>query len=272
MPNAEMTWEQAVQSLRDRPDQAELVRACYYDDPLIEAARRYHRGGEWQAIRGLIPRPPGRALDIGSGRGISAYAFAADGWTTHALEPDASDLVGAGAIRSLAAEGGVSITVDQEWGEALPYPDAHFDVVHCRAVLHHAHDLGQLCKEIGRVLKPGGTFVAAREHVVTRHEDIPAFQASHPLHALYGGEYAYLEREYVDAIEGAGLTITHNFNPMESDINLAPATMADIKRRWAGKFGLASLAGLVPDAVLGWRGARIDSPGRLYTFVARKPA
>jgi Asp/Glu/hydantoin racemase len=36
-----MSWEQAVLSLREQPDAHELVLACFYDDPLIDAARRY---------------------------------------------------------------------------------------------------------------------------------------------------------------------------------------------------------------------------------------
>ncbi|WP_448658005.1 class I SAM-dependent methyltransferase [Sphingomonas sp. CJ99] len=266
-----MTWEQAVQSLRDRPDQAELVRACYYDDPLIDAARRFHASTEWRALRRLLPAPGGTALDIGSGRGISAFAFASDGWATTALEPDPSDIVGAGAIRGLAQAGGVTISVVETWGEQLPFDDASFDVVHCRAVMHHAHDLKDFMKQVARVLKPGGTFAGTREHVVSSHADIPAFQASHPLHDLYGGEYAYLVTEYQDAITQAGLRLERTLNPMESDVNLAPASMADIKRRWAGKLGLAPLGELVPDALLAMRGARMTAPGRLYSFIARKP-
>jgi hypothetical protein len=32
-----MTWEQAVRWLREQPEQQDLVRACFYDDP-VEAA------------------------------------------------------------------------------------------------------------------------------------------------------------------------------------------------------------------------------------------
>ena len=42
---------------------------------------------------------------------------------------------------------------------------ALFDVVFARAVLHHTRDLELACREMFRVLRPGGIFVAAREHV-----------------------------------------------------------------------------------------------------------
>lgn len=258
-----------MQWLRSQPDQQELVRAAFYDDPLIDAARRYAACTEWSAVRILIGRPTGRALDIGAGRGISSYALASDGWDVTALEPNDSDLVGAGAIRRLASEAALQIDVVEKWGEDLPFGNASFDLVHCRQVLHHARDLKKLCTEIGRVLQPGGRFIATREHVVSRHEDIPVFQAAHPLHRLYGGENAFLLREYLEAIIGGGIEITHMLNPKESDINLYPETQANVRRRWARRVYLP-LPRLIPAALFKYAGARSRVPGRLYTFVGRK--
>ena len=62
------------------------MRACFFDDPLAAAAERYYRSSEWAAVRALLPPRPGLALDLGSGRGISAYALARDGWRVVALE------------------------------------------------------------------------------------------------------------------------------------------------------------------------------------------
>ena len=166
MFNKLLTWEEAVTWLKSQPEHVELVRACFYDDPLLSASERYLSSDEWQAVRALLPAPSGRALDLGSGRGISAFALARDGWETVALEPDPSLIVGAGAIRSLATEAELNIEVVEEWGEQLPFGDDLFDVVHCRQVLHHARDLAKLCEEIYRVLKPGGVFIATREHVI----------------------------------------------------------------------------------------------------------
>jgi SAM-dependent methyltransferase len=265
-----MSWEEAVQTLRNDPAARELVRACFYDDPLLGAADRYWKSAEWRAIRAYLPSPPGAALDLGAGRGIASYALAQDGWTVTALEPDPSAIVGAEAIRRLAAEAGLTIEVAQEWGEDLPFLHSSFDVVHCRAVLHHANHLGRLCAEVGRVLKPGGRFIATREHVVSRKEDIEAFQRGHPLHHLYGGEYAYLLREYEDAIQAGGLHIVKTLNPMESDINLYPESKDGIKRMWAARLRLP-VARLIPDSFLTWYGGRSRAPGRHYTFVSRKP-
>jgi SAM-dependent methyltransferase len=265
----EMTWEQAVLSLRAQPEAQDLVLACFYDDPLVDAAKRYAASTEWLAVRQMVGPPKGRALDIGAGRGISSFALANDGWQVTALEPNPSHVVGAGAVRQLAQDAGMAIDVVQEWGEKLPFADATFDFVHCRQVLHHARDLRQLCAEIGRVLKPGGRFIATREHVVSRTEDVPAFQAAHPLHRLYGGENAFMLKEYVAAIGDAGIELSQVLNPKQSDINLYPETKSNIKRRWAGKLMLPS-PHLIPDVLLKWAGERGDIPGRLYTFFGCK--
>lgn len=47
----------------------------------------------------------------------------------------------------------------------LDFPDNHFDFVVSSAVLHHAANIVQVLREVKRVLKPGGQFVAIREPV-----------------------------------------------------------------------------------------------------------
>jgi ubiquinone/menaquinone biosynthesis C-methylase UbiE len=47
----------------------------------------------------------------------------------------------------------------------LDFPANHFDFVVCSAVLHHATNMVQLLREVKRVLKSGGRFVAIREPV-----------------------------------------------------------------------------------------------------------
>jgi SAM-dependent methyltransferase len=266
-----ISWEASVEWLKTQPEHADLVRACFFDDPPCAAAERYFLSLEWQAVRALVGPVRGRALDLGSGRGISAYALARDGWDTTALEPDPSREVGAGAIRHLAAQTGVRVSVSESWGEELAFETGSFDLVYCRQVLHHARDLAALCREAARVLKPNGLFVATREHVLSRREDLDAFLAGHPLHHLYGGENAFLLEEYTSAITGAGLTLVKTLNPLESDINVFPSSLSELKTRIARKLWLPS-AKLVPDWILTWRGRMMDNPGRMYSFFSRKIA
>ncbi len=264
-----MTWEEAIIWLRQQPDKAKLVKDCFFDDPLADAAERYYKSTEWQTVKKYLPTTPGKVLDLGAGRGVSSYALAKDGWQVVSLEPDKSSIVGAGAITALASESGLPISVVEEWGEKLPFSDEVFNLVHCRQVLHHAGDLSKLCKEIGRVLKVNGTFIATREHVISKSEDLNKFLKDHPLHHLYGGEYAYLLKEYKSAITRAGIRLIHILNPFQSDINLYPDTIKGLKVHLSKRM-MFPWPKLVPYISLSLLGSLINTPGRLYTFIGEK--
>jgi SAM-dependent methyltransferase len=265
-----ISWEQAVIRLKNNPSQRELVQACFYDDPLEQSAQRYFESSEWRALREVLPPEKGRGLDLGAGRGIVSYALARSGWTVTAAEPDPSDIVGAGAIRALAKATNLPIEVVESFGEKLPFCDRSFDLVHCRAVLHHANDLRALCTEVARILRPGGLLIATREHVISNEADRAEFLQQHPLHRLYGGENAYTKATYLAAINGAGLKLEMALNPLETDINLFPETKKEFKGRVAKRLGLP-VQNVIPDLLLSWLGRFNRAPGRLYTFLARKP-
>lgn len=274
---APTTWESAVQWLIDQPDQRELVEACYFDSPHDKAVERYHRSDEWRAVQGLLGPARGRALDLGAGNGIASFALASDGWSVTAVEPDPSLLVGSGAIRRLAAERQLDIGVVEAFGESLPLETGAFDLVVARQVLHHARSLDGLCREIFRLLKPGGRLVALRDHVVDRPEDMANFFDRHPLHNLYGGENAFTPAQYRNALQAAGFVIDREFGSIDSPINLAPLTPADLHDMVARKtFGIGRLLKPLFAPALFWKLApllsKIDRrPGRLVSFACTKP-
>lgn len=258
-----ISWEEAVRRLKADPANAELVRACYYDDPLTDAAARFYASGEWKAVRRRIGRGGGRALDIGAGRGISSYALARDGWQVDAIEPDPSGEVGRGAIEALARAAGLSIQIHGSYGETLPFDDGSFDLVYLRQSLHHARDLAGFCAEASRVLKRGGRFIATREHVLQRDEDLQTFLESHPLHSQYGGENAYTLDTYRAAFEAAGLVLESVIEPYSSIINLAPT---DPRSLFSG-FDIFGIRRRRRIARLNRTGLY---PGILYTFVCHR--
>ncbi len=273
------SWEDAVTWLLKQPDQQDLARSCYFDRPALAAARRYWLSDEWGAVRGLLPDARGRALDVGAGMGIASYALAADGWKTTALEPDSSDLVGAGAIRQLAHDAALEIRVVEKWGERLPFADASFDLIHARQVLHHARDLGQFCAELYRVLKPGGRLVATREHVISNSAQLAKFLTRHPLQGLYGGENAYKRTEYEASIRAAGFVITRVLGPWDSIINSTPFNRHTLRERLVSGIGHRTGIHFLARVAFSEPGYRVvrrilavfdRRPGRLYTFIADK--
>ncbi len=275
-----VNWEEAVEWLLSQPDKADLCRSCYFDRPPLLAAERFWASTEWAEVRQLLPTP-GRALDVGAGMGIATYALARDGWTTTALEPDPSSLVGAESIRRLSMEAGLSIDVVTEWGEKMPFDDQAFDAVHARQVLHHANDLGGFCKELFRVLKPGGKLIATREHVISNENQRAPFLNQHPLHNLYGGENAYQLSEYTGALLAAGFSIESKIGPFSSPINFAPHTYESLPIEITERFVKLSvmkpastwlLQGRTGELILNALSRLDRRPGRLWSFVANKPS
>jgi SAM-dependent methyltransferase len=271
------SWEDAVVWLRNQPAQRQLVLDAFYDDPLVTAAERYFHSSEWQEVARLLRGRTGAALDVGAGRGIASYALARQGFSVTALEPDPSEIVGAGAIRALAAETGLPISVVEDLSERLPFADRTFDVVFARAVLHHTRNLDLACSEMYRVLRPGGVLVAAREHVISRESDLGEFLDHHPLHHLYGGEHAYILDRYVGALRAAGFGPLEILSSLKSPINLFPHTIDTLRdaiieklsEKIPGKpfWRMALGSKLVLRTLLSIAGRFDNRPGRLYSFV-----
>ena len=280
-------WEQAIVRLRGTPGKEDVVRDCYFDDPLPAAASRFAASDEWRAVRALLPtiRAGGRkrALDLGAGRGITSYALAADGWEVIALEPDPGQIVGAGAIAALAAETGMPIRVVSSYAEDLPFADGAFDLVFARQVLHHALHLDRLCSEVRRVRRPGGRFVAIREPVITTLADLDAFRRKHPLYGFYDGENAYTLDAYCAALAQGGFRTIDTMGVYDTVINYFPMPYAQLcagcREFLAPRIG-SWLAEIFTSRRLPWgpgcvarvarRLSRLSiEPGRLYSFVAR---
>lgn len=108
-----------------------------------------------------------QVLDVGTGRGFLAVGAAQHLTTGHVTGIDiwqAADLTGntrESAQHNAQLEGVADrITFAQQSAAALPYPDNSFDVILSLLCLHNIEpdtDRMAACREIARVLKPGGT-------------------------------------------------------------------------------------------------------------------
>ena len=94
-----MTCEEAIMTLLSDPESRERMKCTYLAQTALEDAEMFAGSGEYAATLELLGVPVKGAViaDIGAGRGIASYAFARSGAKkVYALEPDPSNLVGAG--------------------------------------------------------------------------------------------------------------------------------------------------------------------------------
>ena len=98
-------------------------------------------------------RPPGRALDIGCGRGILLAKLRERGW-----EVEGTELSGDAARYARETLG---LKVEAKSLQELHYPDRSFDLIILWHVLEHLHDPQAMLAEIHRILKPDGLFLVA---------------------------------------------------------------------------------------------------------------
>ncbi|HVC46656.1 MAG TPA: methyltransferase domain-containing protein [Terracidiphilus sp.] len=101
---------------------------------------------EWLAVRAGE-----EVLDLGCGDGQLTNRIAAAGARVRGV--DASP-----AMADAARARGVAVDVAN--AELLPYPEASFDAVFSNAALHWVQDQDAMMREVRRVLRPGGRFVA----------------------------------------------------------------------------------------------------------------
>lgn len=147
-----------------RPETAGLV---------IHGAARYDLlvwlftfGGEWRfrerMLRLVQLRPGETAADIGCGTGtlaILAKRQVGAGGTVYGIDPSPEMIARA---RQKAANARADLVFKQGAVQALPLGDAQVDVVLSTLMLHHVPKKARpdIAREIKRVLKPGGRFLA----------------------------------------------------------------------------------------------------------------
>lgn len=267
-----------VRAARLDPALQPLVAANYLDSDLDSAIERFIASDEFQdTVRFLGLRGGERVLDFGAGRGIAAFAFAAAGCDSVALDMNSSEECGVTAVPRSRHFAITPVAAVQGDNERMPFLDATFDVVYCRHVLHHAYDLRAMVREVARVLKPAGLFLAVGEHtrpVIPRDSD---FIETHPASAHGANEQLFSVPEYRAACRAAGLTAIQFVYPLNQDefiTYLQTIARRGFLRRLAFSLTRSPGIGKFAGQFLYWLWrARLDYfnlPGREVTFVARK--
>jgi ubiquinone/menaquinone biosynthesis C-methylase UbiE len=108
-------------------------------------------------------KPGDKVLDVGCGTGnltLTAKTFAGAGGAAYGIDASPEMIA---VAKKKAKQGGADVVFDIGLIEMIPFPDATFDVVVSRLVIHHLPDdlKRKGFAEIFRVLKPGGHFLVA---------------------------------------------------------------------------------------------------------------
>jgi ubiquinone/menaquinone biosynthesis C-methylase UbiE len=146
-----------------QPRSLVLHSAAKHYDLLAAALTLGRERAVRERLADLARLVPGEiVLDVGCGTGslaIVAKRRVGDAGEVHGI--DAAPEMIAQATRK-AAKAGLRVAFETGRAEALPFPDAHFDVVFSTLMLHHlpAPVRQSLGEEISRVLKPGGRVIA----------------------------------------------------------------------------------------------------------------
>lgn len=184
----------------------------------------------------------GRILDCGCGAGTFDYAA-----FPH-LRIDALD-----EFVAPAAPFPAHVRYQQARAEALPYPDAAFDLVIANFVMEHVADFPAALREVARVVRAGGHFYMAVPNARS-FED-----------ALYRGLY-----------RGGGHLQRHTFESLIAAVYRATPLKLTAYAEWPAGFtflqdreGLRALVAIISDACEEALGVDI-STGSNYLFVFRR--
>ncbi|HYQ95762.1 MAG TPA: methyltransferase domain-containing protein, partial [Candidatus Eisenbacteria bacterium] len=154
----------------------------------------------------VAPRPGWRVLDIATGGGHTALAFAPR--VRKVVATDITQEMLDAAERFILGKGVTNVRFAEADACALPFDAGEFDLVTCRVAPHHFPDPARFTREMARVLKPNGV-AAMIDNVVPEDratgDYINAFEKFRdPSHVR-----AYTTTEWVRYFTGAGFKIEH---------------------------------------------------------------
>jgi SAM-dependent methyltransferase len=132
----------------------------------------------------------GSVLDAGCGGGGMPLSFAEEARQVVGIDL-APRFVDAG--HRLADERGLrNLHFTRADGQALPFPDASFDMVLSHAVIEHVADAARYMRELARVLKPGGTmYLSTAPYLSFAGAHLPRLVVPLPLHLLLGRRLSF---------------------------------------------------------------------------------
>jgi len=186
-------------------DQARKVQEQFGAIAAAYVASPGHAGGDdlAQLVTWGRALAPARVLDLATGGGHTALAFAAFARRVVAYDVTEPMLRAARGLLRDRKTAGEFVAGDVE---ALPFRDGAFDVVTCRIAAHHFADVATAMREVRRVLQRGGSFLLQD---ILGHDDADAAafvteveRRRDPSHVR-----AYRAVEWKAFLRAAGLTV-----------------------------------------------------------------
>lgn len=156
--------------------QGQQAHFDWYADNQVQTYSTYERSPFWRAAdevafgpwRDELGRRAGarraRVLDVGCAQGRSTFHFA--DLPVDIIGFDISKrCIKRAAERARAERPHASMTFLCADATGFPFRDGCFDVVLAYGVLHHVEDPGSVCRQIARVLRPGGIYFGQENNV-----------------------------------------------------------------------------------------------------------
>jgi ubiquinone/menaquinone biosynthesis C-methylase UbiE len=156
-------------------------------------------------LENAAPQPTDRVLDIATGTGFTALAFAPH--VAEVIGLDVSPGMLAQARKQSAQQGITNTTFQEGVAEHLSFPEDSFDLVTCRIAPHHFLSVPKFVQEVARVLKPGGRFLLADTSVPDNDPEADHWQNT--VETLRDPSHVrnYTPSEWRDFLSAAGLAL-----------------------------------------------------------------
>lgn len=139
----------------------QLVREQFGSNAVTYVNSPTHAHGEslLRLVQLTAPQPHWRVLDIATGTGHTALAYAPHVAAVIGLDLTPQMLLPAASLAAERGPGNIAFAAGDV--DDLPFGDAAFDLVTCRIAAHHFLDIDRFIAESMRVLQPGGLLAVA---------------------------------------------------------------------------------------------------------------